>query len=450
MATGAAAGASLLGSLGSAAASPDGIVVTTGGDRHDVVARVTVDYGVQFDSSRLVRERVGNPDADPLAGVPVRQDLESTRTRHLVTPRLELAVGPGVWLSAALPLVVADDRELALHDGVSRDGSTTLQDGFLPGGGYDAQNGGNGFTAADDRVFRGQRRAGLDQVVAGVGVAIMNQRRDATKPTWKLGAEGKIAVGKVARFDVMDPGANTAVGRGVHELRLWTTVAKRVSFVETYFGIAWQVPIVTKDASPFRDLGFGATNIDPSQKGELRMGLEAALYDRPKDDLRIGLDLGARLTANFEGRDYSEIWEVLAAAGDARLADAPLVLDADPVAAGVQRLSHPGITNIENHLEMGGNLAVRAQLGKNFQLALRGELIWKTDHTITFADAGIDLPTCGANQTTGCETASNDLIDAGTEEENPAFVSRVDLVGHRYRSLDGLGVVLGVQASGSF
>jgi hypothetical protein len=433
-----------------AVASPDGVVVTTGGDRHDVVARVLVDYGVEIDRSRLVRERVGNPDADPLGGVPVRQDLDALRTRHTLTPRLELGVGPNVWLWAGLPVVLADDRELSLHDGVSREGSSTLQDGILPSAGYDAKENGAGFAATDDRVFRGQRRSGLDQVIGGIGVALMNQRRDLTKPTWKLGVEGRFAVGKVARFDAMDPGANTAVGRGVHELRLWTTVAKRVSFVETYFGAAWQVPVVTKDASPFRDLGYGSINVDPPQQAELKGGLEAAVFERPKDDLRVGVDVGGRLVAIFEGRDYSEMWEALAIAGDARRPDAPLVLDADPVAAGRQGLSHPGISNIENHLEMSGNLAVRAQLGKNFQLALLAEVIWKTDHSITFADAGVDLPTCDGGQTAGCEVINNDLIDAGTEEENPAFVAEIDLVGHRYRSVDGLGLVLGVQATGSF
>lgn len=433
-----------------AVASPEGVVVTTGGDRHDVVARVLADYGVEIERSKLKRERVGNPDADPLGGVPVRQDLDSYRTRHTITPRLELGVGPNVWLWAGLPVVLADDRELSLHDGVSRDSSSTLQDGILPGTGYDAKENGAGFAATDDRVFRGQRRSGLDQVIGGLGVALMNQRRDGTKPTWKLGVEGRFAVGKVARLDSTDPGGNTAVGRGVHELRLWTTVAKRVSFVETYVGMAWQTPIVTKDASLFRDLGYGSINVDPPQQAELKGGLEAVVYDQPKKDMRVGIDLGAKLVANFEGRDYSEMWEALAIGGDSQRMNAPLLLDSDPVAMGVQALSHPGISNIENHLEMGGNLAVRAQLGKNFQLALLAEVIWKTDHTITFADAGTDLPTCSSGQTSGCEIINNDLIDAGTEEENPAFVADVDLVGHRYRSVDGLGLVLGVQATGSF
>lgn len=441
-------GAGLAGSA--AVASPDGVVVTTGGDKHDSLVRLHVDYAVELDRSRVVREDVGNPALDPLRPVPVLQDLDASRTRHTVTPRLELAAAPWVWLSVALPVVVADDRELSLHDGVGRENSSTIRDGLLPMAGFDAQNPTAGFADGDDRVFRGQRRSGLDQVHVGIGGTLMNQRRDSTKPTWKLGVEGRLAIGKVARFDAMDPSSNVAVGRGVHELRVWTTMAKRVSFVETYFGLSWQAPLVVKDSSLFQDLGYGSTNVKPPQQAELRLGVEAALLDRPADDLRIGLDLGSRLGARFEGRDYSEMWEVLALAGDSRRTGAPLVLDSDPVTSGLQALSNPGISNVENHLEMGGNLALRAQVSKHFQLSLTGEVVWRTNHTITFADAGIDLPTCGAGQTTGCEDNTNDLIDAGTEEENPAFVSRVDLVGHRYRSAGGLGLLLGVQATGSF
>lgn len=445
----AAIGATLL-AAGAAHAGPAGVVTTTGGDQHDSIVRVTVDYDVAVDRARVMREDVGDPELDPLQPVPVRQDLDSSRTRHTVTPRLELAVAPGVWLAAALPVIVADDRELSLHDGVTRESSTTLRDGLLPMNGFDAQNPTAGFADGDDRVFRGARRRGLDQVHVGVGAALMNQRRDSTKPTWKIGAEGRLAIGKVARFDAMDPGANEAVGRGVHELRLWTTVAKRVSFVETSFGVAWQAPLIVKDASLFQDLGYGATNVKPPQLGELRLGLEAAIIDRPAEDLRIGVELGSRLTAHFEGRDYSEMWEVLALAGNSSVDGAPLVIDSDPVTAGVQALDNPGISNVENYLDMSGTLAVRAQLSRSFSLALTGEVVWRTDHTLTFADAGIDLPTCGDGQTSGCENNNNDLIDAGTEEENPAFVSRVDLVGHRYRATDSLGLVFGVQASGSF
>ncbi|MBK7536511.1 MAG: hypothetical protein IPI49_14305 [Myxococcales bacterium] len=435
---------------GPAAAGPDADVTTVGGDQRDSFVRTSIEYRQSRETSQVVREDVGAAGTDPLGAVPVRDDLDSEHVRHTVTPRLEAAVSRSLWMTLALPIVVSDTRTLSLHSGVDRASSTTLLDGFLPMAGYDADHPSTGFADGDDRVFRGRQRRGLDQVLVGLGVTLMNQRRDPHKPTWKVGAEAGIAVGKVARFDSMNPGGNEAVGRGVHEIHLFTTVAKRVSFVEPYFSLSWKAPVLVKDASLYQDLGYGSTNVLPPQQAQLRFGIEAAALDRPARDLRIGVDLGTRLDARFEGRDYSELWEVFALAGNANAANAPLVLDADPVTTGRQDLSHPGISNVENHLDLGAQLAVRAQLGKNFQLAALAELVWKTDHAITFADAGIDLPSCSAGQTAGCEVLNNDLIDAGTEEENPAFAPQVDLVGHRYRSVSGAGLVLGFMAQGSF
>jgi hypothetical protein len=72
--------------------------------------------------------------------------------------------------------------------------------------------------------------------------------------------------------------------------------------------------------------------------------------------------------------------------------------------------------------------------------------VWKTDHVITFADAGIDLPTCGAAGTSGaCEDEDNGVVNPGTQEVNPLHVPRIDLVGHRYHSENNFGFVIGVQ-----
>ena len=51
------------------------------------------------------------------------------------------------------------------------------------------------------------------------------------------------------------------------------------------------------------------------------------------------------------------------------------------------------------------------------------DIVWKTDHVITFADAGVDLPTCGAGVTTHCETDANDVVNPGTAEVNPLHVT---------------------------
>ena len=113
----------------------------------------------------------------------------------------------------------------------------------------------------------------------------------------------------------------------------------------------------------------------------------------------------------------------------------PLVLDSDPTTDGVQALSHPGITNIENYLETAARVAIRAKLGDHVRFAVSGEAVWKTDHVITFADSGVDLPTCTAGQTQHCETDNNDLINPGTAEVNPLASPKIDLVGHREDNL---------------
>jgi hypothetical protein len=121
------------------------------------------------------------------------------------------------------------------------------------------------------------------------------------------------------------------------------------------------------------------------------------------------------------------------------------VLDGDPTMPGVQALSHPGISNFEGYLETAARLAVRGKLGPHVTFAAIGELIWKTDHVISFADAGVDLPTCPTG-TPRCETDNNDLVNPGSQEVNPLHVRLIDLVGHRYRSEHNRGIVLGVEA----
>jgi hypothetical protein len=324
---------------------------------------------------------------------------------------------------------------------VSRDGSSTLRDGLLPTAGFDARD--PGTPPPGNLVFRGVSRSGLDQLHVGLNTALMNQRRDDTKPTWKLGAELRLAVGRVMKFDAMKPGEETGVSKGVHELRLWTSFDRRYDHTEAWMELFWQVPIAAKQDSLFQDPGFGSSNITLSQTAGTNFGAEIFALDDKVNGNRISLDLGARVVGHFEGRDYSEMWEVFALAGDSRGAG-PLVLDADPTDPALQALSHPGISNIENYLETAAHFALRAELGPRVRFAALVDVIWKTEHVISFADAGVDLPTC-ATGVGKCETDNNDLVNPGTEEVNPVHAARIDLVGHRYHSEDNLGLVVGVQ-----
>ena len=406
---------------------------------------LSVDYRLDIRRSAIRRELSGRPGTDPADGVPVGDDLVFEGSRHTIVPRLELGLFRDVALAAAMPYVLSDQRALELDQRdtpcvfgpgatcVDRAGSSTLRDGLLPMNGFDGHNGGAGFSADDSMVFRGPKRSGVDQIHVGLVWAPMNQRRDDTKPTWKLGVEGRFAVGKVATMAAADLAGSTGVGRGLHEVRLWTTMTRRMGWAEPTFELWWMAPFATKGDSPFVSPGFGARNTNGSQEAGARFGFDAFAVDQGEEGARLSLGLGGRVVAHFEGRAQTEMWEVFALAGEST-STGPLVLDGDPVTADRQPLDHPGITNIENYLELGGRVHGRIEVGSRFRITAGVELGTETEHVITATDAGVDLPTCEAGQTTDCESTDNDLVTPSTVEVNPLHVPRIDLVGHRYHA----------------
>lgn len=424
-------------------ANPAGAVPTTGPGSQ---VHVDVDYEYDFDSALITREQAGAPGTSPTDPLPIQRELQSRRFRHLLTPKLELGLYHNVWLSFATPIVLLQSSELELASGVSAATSSTFADGILPAGGFDARSPGSPLNG--NLVFRGVERSGVQELRAGLGVAPMNQATDDTKPTWKIGVELHIPVGTVMKLDAANPGSSQGVSTGVYDLRAWTTVDRRYEWFEGWFEAFWQGPVYTPNDSQFQDLGFGTLNRTPSQAAGIAFGGETYFVDDAATGNRFSVDLGARFTGHFEGRGYSELWEVFAYAGDAAR-QGPLVLDSDPVTAGVQAKNHPGVTNIESYLEIAPRLAVRAKLGSHFKLAATAELTWRTEHVISFADAGVDLPTCPTGQPR-CENDDNVLINNGTAEVNPLSVPRIDLVGHRYHADDSYGLAIGVEAQVAF
>jgi hypothetical protein len=397
-----------------------------------------IDYEYEADSSRVMREHVGDPSANPSAPLPVQNDLSFKQFRHRVTPKVELDVGRTVFFTAALPVVITQARELRLDTGVTRATSSTVIDNILPMQGYDARD--PGSAPPGDLMWRGVARHGLDTLDLGIGFSPMSQLTDDTKPTWRVGAEAHIAVGGVMRLDPTAPQANTAVGYGVHELKLWTTFEKRLGWARPWTELWWQVPLASTSSSLFQDPGFGSTNTQKGQQAGASFGIEVFAVDDAVNDNHIGIDVGTRMIAHFEGRDYSEMWEPFAYAGNSTLQ-----LDADPTQAGIQPRAYPGISNIENYLETAARVALRARIGAHGSFAVIGDAIWKTDHTISFADSGVDLPTCTSVRTTHCEMNDNDVVNPGTAEVNPLHKDLIDLVGHRYRSVNNIGFIIGVQ-----
>ena len=416
-------------------------VVPSGGEA-GTAAAVSIDYTYEVDTSVITRERVGTVvGGTPVGAIPKTKDLLFHQYKHTVTPRLDVGVFPDTWVTIALPIIIQQARELRLADGVARADSSTLQDGYVPTDGYDA----NDPTTAPggDMVFRGHDRHGLSQIHLGIATAPMNQRRDPTKPTWRIGSEVRLALGKQMDFSQGLPD-RTGVSTGVDEIRVWTSLDKKLGRFEPWFELFWQAPIATRSSSVIQNPGFGSTNTTLGQTGGASFGVEGYAIDDPINGNKISVDFGARTVAHFEGRDYSEMWEVFAYAGDAHVATNPLILDADPTRTGVQPFSHPGVTNIENYLETATRIAVRAQLGPHVNVAALVDLAWKSAHDISFADAGTDLPTCPAGVTAHCEVDDNIVINPGTVEVNPLHQAKIDLAGHRYHAEGSFALTIGV------
>lgn len=430
-------------------------------DRFDL--HMSLDYEFSSRSSVIKREFVGLPGTGPNDPVPIVKDLLFSSSTHTVVPKFELGLFHDLWISAAMPIVVNNSRSLAFDQGskpctfpgggstptcVNNINSSTVLDGLLPETGFDANDpNGPGFTSGST-IFEGPTRRGTTQLHLGFGFAPMNQRRDETKPTWKIGAELRLPIGSLKKFDRSNPDNSTGVSEGITHLRLWTSMARKLGWAEPHVEFGWKAPLSVNKDAPLADLdqGFGVTSQSPQQQAYADFGVEATLWEKPEDNLRVGLDFTTKLTALFEGRGYSDMWEVFQYAGDATVDGAPLVLDLEPTISGVQEKSHPGATNIENYMTVDTNLKVSAHLGEKVRFAAGFGMKFEQSHLITFADAGTDLPFCANSAQTNCESAANEVVNPGTVEVNPLHVGLIDTAGHRYRVAEGRDYVFTLDA----
>jgi hypothetical protein len=416
-----------------ASAGPFSEIASAFDDSDPFDLHTSIHYRFSSKSAGVKRELVGGPGSDPDSPIPIVKDMLFASTEHQLVPRLELGVFTDLALSVELPITLRRTSQLELDGGVNRGNSTVIGDGILSESGFDADDpGGPGFSSGA-LLFRGTDRAGLDQIHLGATWAPMNQARDWTKPTWKIGAEVRLSIGRVARFDPVDPSSESGVSRGVHDVHVFTSLARRRGWAEPFVEIFWKAAFAKRNNAPLDDPDqiFGAEIIEPQQRAGARFGFEAIFFERPEDNQRVSLDLATHFEAHFEGRAYTEMWEVFALAGDAEM-DGPLVLDADPVTPGVQAISHPGVSNVQNHLTIGGSAGLRAELGEKVRVGALFALFWDQEHFISFADAGNDLPTCGPGVTGDCESDVNDVVNQGTQEQNPLHSDLIDVVGHRF------------------
>ncbi|MFH2007437.1 MAG: hypothetical protein ABI333_12705 [bacterium] len=315
-------------------------------------------------------------------------------------------------------------------------------------------------------LWEGRSRSGIDQLHIGLHGLIFSQKRHPAYPDWRFGVEFRLAVGKVMDFERdhagdttcgaaslnrwnCRPELNKAVGRGVHEIRFFTTASKLAKLwknggIDSFIHIFFQMPIAYKSDSFYSNkydfsADFGEESKSPLMKAPMKAGIhfggEFVMFQDKVKGHKITFELTGMLEGHFEGRDYSEAYELLAGSPALNLyCDQPGGTGSTNASfdqfCGNQKTRnglfyYPGITTVENFVRFGVRLGLHAQITKYAKLSILYAFVHEQEHFLTTDDAGEDYNGSG-------------VIDINTSELNPWHRPVIHQAGHRIRAQETL------------
>ncbi len=313
---------------------------------------LSLGYQSTWKSAKILRE-TALTDAGFSDGGYSRANLnvaEYSQRVSRLNARADIGLFKDIALVIRLPVVLSDDRELKGLDGSDRNQSFALQG------------------APGEQLFRlpfkSPTRSGVEYLAIGIDAAPMNQARDATKPTWVIGFEG--------RFDVSEPmhacsksrtglnvnsgldpsvpqqecahpsdinrngvgreyargpdgelitggplegtfsgGRKPGVSRGVTALEAHTIVSRRVKYIEPYGGFRALFEF-QNDSSDYGTTDLKGSLVNhPPLRGTMIFGLNVIPWEIREAFQRLAFDVRFTGTYVSEGRDYSELFDAL-------------------------------------------------------------------------------------------------------------------------------------------
>jgi hypothetical protein len=488
------------------------------GNKYDF--RFQLAYEAMIKTTALNREYMGNG-----ATIDIVKDLIFKQITHTLDVRLELALYKDLGIYLSLPVIlqrqasysfgsgsryVGYDGEancrnvehpdapwMCNPDGVNARNSRIVQDGLatgLSGFTYDPTSNTVGIPAeyavgagqAGPRtLFDGPARMGVDQLHLGLHGLIFSQKRHGSLPDWRFGAEFRIAIGKVMDFNRdaegdpvgcsapsanewnCRPQLNDAVGRGVHEIRFFTTLSRysplwKNGGIDAYFHLYFQMPMGYLSSSFYASRydfsgQFGEESKSPTikapMKGGLHFGGEFRLWEDPVKKHRVSFEVSGMLDGHFEGRDYSEAYELLAGSPTLNLdcTNPSYAHFCSNLRLRDRMLYFPGVGEVENFIRFGARVGFHVQLTGYVKLQLLYTLVHEQEHFLAMDDAGRDNPAGPAPVGGVCTSpvgCADGLVNIGTNEQNPWHRPAIHQAGHRIRAQETLihQVWIGIKA----
>ncbi len=402
---------------------------------------------------------------------------EYTETTSRLNTRVDIGIYRDIALYLRMPIILSNSR--AIDD---LGGSQRMQGVVLAG-------------APGEQLFnlpfRSPQRSGIDYLAVGADFALLNQARDATKPTWTIGAEGRFSIGEPMHActdtpkagqvgcaypsdinrngtrdanSALDPsGVDTSysgsqlegqfagsrsagVSRGTNAIEVHTLLSKRIKYVEPYGGFR----MLAEFAQGRSD--FGATDLKgsvvnhPPLQGWMVLGLQVIPWEQREQFQRLTFDFRFTGAYRSEGRDYSELFDALGSSSAASLRRpnfASYQRNTDPatsgtyssvVAPGSQKIYFTGITDVAPYGTFQLSTSMTWQAGEYIKFQVGAGWTHEQSHYLS-----LDQP-CNPDfkddvgQSGPCKTASKLAVGGQTVTgiPNPNHRPTISLPGNRF------------------
>ncbi len=444
-------------------------VVDAFDDQDEFDLHISIAFQQSWKTSEITRETYLT-EAEFSSGGYTASTLNVAKYTEATTrllPRIDAGIYKDLALFLRLPIILSNDRQLVGLDGSESRQAIALQ-GF-PG------------ETLFSLPFDSPTRSGIEYLAAGLELGLMNQWRDATKPSWTVGVEGRFNVsepmhacndspsaGEVSCADPSDvdrdgtpsesrfEGDNFSgqrdpgVSRGTTGLAFYTYMSKRIGYIEPYAGIEGLFEFQTANSD------FGITDVEgalvnhPPFQGTLVMGLAVMPWQQLDTFQRVELDFRFSGTYRSEGRDYSELFDALGSSSATSMREpryshyeANTGPDSDDVPSVVDEQSSKiymtGITDVQPHGIYTLSTQATWMASEMLKFTLGGAYTFVQGHLITYdqpcnPDIKGDIGRAGPCRNAGGST----LTPTGIPNANYREV--INTPGRRFRVNSSFGI----------
>jgi hypothetical protein len=370
------------------------------------------------------------------------------------TSLLKMGAQVGIYkdlaLSLRLPLILANSRELSDLDG-SANNPQRLAD----------TAGGQLFSVP----FKSPSRSGLDYIGIGADFGILNQARDSSKPTWVVGIEGRIGIGKPLHAcnekpaagpkcpDPVTPSIDRDPGssRAVNGLFVHSTFSRRYGQVEPYSGISMLAEFAQDRSEYGPGKPRGGLVHNPPLVGTLMAGIEYIPYERKEHFQRVVLDGRVLGAYHSVGREYTPLFDALGTSQSSILRT-PNASEYKYAADNATSIQDPtsrlvwfnGLTEQQGHGRFTLAGSVTYQAGQYIKFNAGGTYTWVQSHLISGADACNPITRSDPSAAGPCHSVLNGGVGPQpiTGIPNPYHRPIIDLPGRRFAVDDARIVTL--------